>query len=109
MDSEIEIIEAIAYGKEDAFVMLYERYSEKVYNTAMSYAKNVEDAEEIYQSMKGSQRAKPSPELFAKIENPIAASKDMVIPPQQWRYAAAAAVLNLFMNVSALLYYNLDK
>lgn len=62
--------------------------------------------EEVFHSMKGSQRAKPSPELFARIEDQIAASKGKIIPLHQWRYAAAAAALVLFINVTALLYYN---
>ncbi|WKN42748.1 RNA polymerase sigma factor [Tunicatimonas pelagia] len=51
MRSETDIIQAIASGKERALAMLYERYSEKVYNTALSYTKNAEDAEEITQDV----------------------------------------------------------
>lgn len=62
--------------------------------------------EEVFQSMKGSRRAKPRPELFAKIEGQIAVSKGKVIPLRQWKYAAAVAALVLFVNVKALLYSN---
>ena len=62
--------------------------------------------EEVFQSMKGSHRAKPSPELFAKIESQIEVSKGKLIPLHQWKYAAAAAALVLFINVTALLYYD---
>lgn len=62
--------------------------------------------EAVFQSMKSSQRAKPRPELLAKIEDRIKDSTSKVIPLHQWRYAAAAAVLILFANTSALLFYN---
>lgn len=62
--------------------------------------------EEVFQSMKGSQKARPRPELFAKIEDKIAASKNKEIPLHQWRYAVAAAVIILLLNTTALLYYN---
>lgn len=51
MKSEKEIIESIAAGDEQAFVFLYELYSVKIYNTSLSYAKNIEDAEEITQDV----------------------------------------------------------
>lgn len=60
---------------------------------------------DVFESMKGNQRAKPAPELFAKIESEINSSTAKVIPIRQWRYAAAAAALVLFVNVSALFYY----
>ena len=62
--------------------------------------------DEVFESMKGSQRAKPGPELFAKIESQIEISTGKIIPLQQWRYAAAAAVLVLLVNATVLLYYN---
>ncbi len=66
--------------------------------------------EEVFQSMKGSQRAKPGPELFAKIEDQISFPKAKVVSMAQWRYAAAAAVLVLFLNTTTLLHYKqLDK
>lgn len=51
MISEIEIIQSIADGEEKALTVLYDLYSEKVYNTALSYTKKVEDAEEITQDV----------------------------------------------------------
>lgn len=51
MNKESDIIQSIAEGNEEAFAMLYERYSERVYNTALSYTKNVEEAEEITQDV----------------------------------------------------------
>ncbi|MEZ4850474.1 MAG: hypothetical protein R3B93_18055 [Bacteroidia bacterium] len=62
--------------------------------------------EDVFQSMKGSKKAQPRPELLAKIEDQITDSREKVIPMRQWKYAAAAAVVIIFMNVSALLYYN---
>lgn len=61
--------------------------------------------EDVFQSMKGSRRAKPNLDLFAKIESEIKSSTAKVIPLRQWQYAAAAAALVLFVNVSALFYY----
>lgn len=61
--------------------------------------------EDVFQSMKGSQRAKPNSNLLAKIDEKIASSSTNVIPLTQWRYAAAAAVLVLLINTSALFYY----
>jgi len=51
LKSETEIIQAIAEGSERVLAMLYSRYSEKIYNTALSYTKSVEDAEEITQNV----------------------------------------------------------
>ncbi len=51
MNNESEIIQAIAKGDKNSFSMLYERFSEKVYNTGLSYTKNKEDAEEITQDV----------------------------------------------------------
>lgn len=51
MKNENEIIQAVGNGNEQAFAMLYERYSGRVYNTALSYTKNVEEAEEITQDV----------------------------------------------------------
>lgn len=62
--------------------------------------------EEVFHSMKGSQRAKPEPVLFTRIEDQITASKHTVISLRQWRYAVAAAAMVLLVNAAALLYYN---
>ena len=59
--------------------------------------------ENVFQSMKDSQRAKPSPELFTKIKNQISTAG--VDPLLQWRYVVAAAVLMLLINSMALIYY----
>ncbi|MEM6342993.1 MAG: RNA polymerase sigma factor [Bacteroidota bacterium] len=46
-----QLIREIVKGNENAFEMLYNRFSTKVYNTALSYAKNIGDAEEITQDV----------------------------------------------------------
>lgn len=51
MRNEIEIIQALAGGNEQALAVLYNLYSEKIYNTALSYTKSTEDAEEITQDV----------------------------------------------------------
>lgn len=58
--------------------------------------------EDVLGSMKGSQRAKPDPSLFAKIENRLDTPEANIIPMRQWNYAAAAAVLVLVLNAFAL-------
>lgn len=58
--------------------------------------------EDVLDSMKGSQRAKPSPELYAKIERQINAPEAKIVPMPQWSYAVAAAVLVLVLNVFAI-------
>lgn len=65
--------------------------------------------EEVFQSMKGTPRAKPIPELFAKIENQIAPSKVEVIHLRQLRYVAAIVILLLFVDTIALVYDNQYK
>lgn len=61
--------------------------------------------EDVFDSMKGSQRAKPDSGLFAKIEGQIDAPEAKIIPMRQWNYAAAAAVLVLILNVFAMRQY----
>lgn len=51
MIDEGNIIQAITNGDKKGFSDLYTHYSDKVYNTALSYSKNVEDAEEITQDV----------------------------------------------------------
>ncbi|WP_424001231.1 RNA polymerase sigma factor [Maribacter sp. IgM3_T14_3] len=51
MKNKLEIIQAIANGDEQALAIFYNMYSEKIYNTALSYTKIVEDAEEITQDV----------------------------------------------------------
>lgn len=61
--------------------------------------------ENIFNSMKGSQRAKPQSELFAKIESQIASSEVKVLHMLPFKYVAAAAILICLLNTSALLLY----
>lgn len=57
MLNDQKLINLIALGDANAFKDLYNQYADKVYNTALSYAKNVPDAEEITQ------------DVFVKIHN----------------------------------------
>ena len=52
----------------------------------------------ILDSMKGSQRAKPSADLFAKIERKINQPEASVIPLRQLKWAAAAVISLLIIN-----------
>jgi len=47
----LHIIQQIAQDDQDAFRDLYDIYSEKVYNTALSYTQNEPDADEITQDV----------------------------------------------------------
>ena len=58
--------------------------------------------EDVMGSMKGSQRAQPNPELFAKVEQGIDAPETRIIPMRQWSYTVAAAILLLVLNTVAL-------
>ena len=51
-------------------------------------------------------RAKPSAQLYSKIEGRLFEPEVKLISIQQWRWAAAAALLLLFLNVFALRQYN---
>lgn len=51
LDNHLQLIQAIANGDRTAFRKLYNEFSEKVYNTAISYVQNDEDAEEITQDV----------------------------------------------------------
>lgn len=62
--------------------------------------------EDVFQSMKGSERAKPQHDLFEKIQNRIGVGDAKVVSLHQWKYTAAAVVLILFMNITALVYFN---
>lgn len=62
--------------------------------------------DEVFHSMKGSQRARPRPEVFAKIQAKINASEAKVITLREWRYAVATAILVLIVNVFALHRFN---
>ena len=60
--------------------------------------------EDVFQSMKSSQRAKPRPDLFVKIQDRIGVGDAKIVPLRQWRYATAAAVLLLLINTVVLIY-----
>lgn len=51
LKNEKDIIVAIANGDREAFRSLYDSFSGKVYNTALSYLKNIEEAEEVTQDV----------------------------------------------------------
>ncbi|MEM8524167.1 MAG: RNA polymerase sigma factor [Bacteroidota bacterium] len=51
MQNDFDLIQAISNKEEQAFATLYNLYSEKIYNTALSYTKKEEDAEEITQNV----------------------------------------------------------
>ncbi|PHN05363.1 RNA polymerase sigma factor [Flavilitoribacter nigricans] len=51
MKNEKALIVSISQGDQNAFRAVYELYADKVYNTALSYAQNKEDAEEITQDV----------------------------------------------------------
>ena len=51
MENHNNILKAAAKNDQNAFRQLYELYSEKVYNTAISYMQNERDAEEVTQDV----------------------------------------------------------
>ena len=51
MITDESLIQAIAKKDQTALAMLYRSYSSKVYNTALSYLQNKEDAEELTQDV----------------------------------------------------------
>ena len=57
---------------------------------------------EVFNSMQGSRRAKPAPDLFAKIESRLQAPEARIIPMMQIKIAAVAAVLLLVLNTIVL-------
>ncbi len=61
--------------------------------------------DEGFDSMKGSQKARPRPELFAAIQDEIKSTKGTIIPLQQWRYVAAVAAVVFLLNVAAVMYF----
>lgn len=62
--------------------------------------------EGVFQSMQGSERAKPRKELFTIIKKQIADAKVNVVPMYHLRKYAAAAILILLVNSLALFYYS---
>jgi len=57
-----------------------------------------DEISDILNSMKGSQRAKPPSDLFAKIEREISGVDTFIIPLRQLKWVAAAAILLLVIN-----------
>ncbi len=57
---------------------------------------------EVVESMKGSQRAKPAPELLGKITHQLFDQKAKVLSIRQWRIIAIAATLILALNILAI-------
>lgn len=51
MQAELEILQKVALGDHASFKELYTLYAEKVYNTALGFVQNAEDAEEISQEV----------------------------------------------------------
>jgi len=67
------------------------------------------EIEAIFNSMKDSKRAKPSPELYGKIHKQIFTRSTKVISITQLKKYAAAACFILLLNTIALYSYNLQK
>lgn len=58
---------------------------------------------DVFNSLAKSKRAKPSEDLFGRLEQQLFTPPDAkILPISQWRIAAAATVLLLFLNVFAL-------
>jgi len=51
LQTDIQLLNLIAQGNDTALEALYHRYKAKVYNTALSYLQNKEEAEEITQDV----------------------------------------------------------
>ena len=51
MTDDLALLRALAQGERAAFGTLYARFSERVYNTALSYTQRVPDAEEVTQDV----------------------------------------------------------
>ena len=51
MRQDLELIQSIAKGDQDAFRSFYKMFVAKVYNTALSFTKNEQEAEEITQDV----------------------------------------------------------
>jgi len=58
--------------------------------------------DDVFDSVKGSDRAKPNSDLFGKILNEINAPDASIIPLFQLRMIAAAAVILLVLNIAIL-------
>lgn len=51
MEDHIQLIQSLAQGNRKVFRQLYDSYVELVFNTALSYTKNYEDAQEVTQDV----------------------------------------------------------
>ena len=51
MDNHHTLIASVANGDKSAFSKLYQEFSERVFNTALAYTKNIEEAEEVTQDV----------------------------------------------------------
>ncbi|MEZ4919992.1 MAG: RNA polymerase sigma factor [Saprospiraceae bacterium] len=51
MYTDEELLQAVAQGQQEAFAKLYQRFATQVYNTALSYLQQTEDAEEVTQDV----------------------------------------------------------
>ncbi len=63
----------------------------------------------VFESLEGSQRAKPQTDLFAAIESQLDAPEAKIIPVAQWRAGVAAAIIILVLNVFALQQFNQNR
>ena len=61
--------------------------------------------DQVFESLKGNERAQASPDLLARIEDRIHQPKTKVVTMSQWRFAIAAAILLLLLNVVGLRQY----
>jgi len=62
---------------------------------------------QVLESMKGSNRAQPKADLFAKIEKQLYGTESKIISFRQWSLAAAVAFLLLFTN--AIAFYQINQ
>lgn len=60
---------------------------------------------EVFNSLEGSSRATPDPGLFDKIEAGLATPEARVVPLRQWKWAAMAASILLFLNIWTVRQY----
>ncbi len=58
--------------------------------------------DEVFQSMEGSRRAQPKPDLLARIEQRIDGEETRILPISLRRIAAVAAILLLMLNGFAI-------
>jgi len=51
MNSDIDLLHRVSIGEKNAFRELYQQFSDRVYNTAISFAQNPSDAKDIAQEV----------------------------------------------------------